>query len=109
MLNLSDKELDRLSREAAQEHDPGDVLGPRSWERLEPRLDGDLGKFSPNPMRAVRRLPFYYASAFILLLGVTAYFVRQNSKTHQGSGSPPISGDVTRQTQPGQQGTATAA
>jgi hypothetical protein len=99
MLNLSDKELDRLSREAAQEHDPGDVLGPRSWEKLEPRLDADPGKFGSNPMRAVRRLPFYYASAVLLLLGVTAYFVRQNSKTHQGSGSPPDAADVIRQGQ----------
>jgi Outer membrane protein beta-barrel domain len=94
MLNLSDKDLDRLSREAAQEHDPGDIIGPRSWDKLEVRLDRDLGRVSPNTPRAVRgirRLPFYYAPAMLLLLGFTWYFVRQN-KAPKGasSGSPPL-------------------
>jgi len=90
MLNLSDKELDRLSREAAQEHDPGDVLGSRSWEKLEPRLDTDLGRSAPNPLRGVRRFPFYYVPAILLVAGVF-YFVRQNhsSKQNEPSGSPP--------------------
>ena len=94
MLNLSDKDLDRLSREAAQEHDPGDIIGPRSWDRLEVRLDRDLGRVSPNSprgIRGIRRLPFYYAPAMLLLLGFTYYFVRQN-KAQKGasSGSPPL-------------------
>ncbi|HEY4288334.1 MAG TPA: porin family protein [Puia sp.] len=90
MLNLSDKELDRLSREAAQEHDPGDVLGSRSWEKLEPRLDRDLGKSGPNPLRGVRRFPFYYVPAILLVAGVF-YFVKQShtSKQNEPSGSPP--------------------
>jgi len=90
MLNLSDKELDRLSREAAQEHDPGDVLGSRSWEKLEPRLDRDLGKSGPNPLRGVRRFPFYYVPAILLVAGVF-YVVKQNhsSKQNGPSGSPP--------------------
>jgi len=90
MLNLSDKELDRLSREAAQEHDPGDVLGSRSWEKLEPRLDSDLGKSGPNPLQGVRRFPFYYVPAILLVAGVF-YVVKQNhsSKQNGPSGSPP--------------------
>ena len=91
MLNLSDKELDRLSREAAQEHDPGDLIGPRSWERLEVRLDRDLGKVSPNPLRGIRRLPFYYAPALLLILGVSYYFVKQGkARKAVPSGSPPM-------------------
>ena len=91
MLNLSDKELDRLSREAAQEHDPGDVIGPQSWEKLEIHLDKDLGRVNPNPFRGIRRLPFYYAPAILLILGVGYYFVKQ-SKTRKAehSGSPPV-------------------
>ena len=91
MLNLSDKELDRLSREAAQEHDPGDVLGSRSWEKLEPRLDKDLGKSGPNPLRGVRRFPFYYVPAALLLVAGVFYFVKQShrSKQNEPSGSPP--------------------
>jgi len=90
MLNLSDKELDRLSREAAQEHDPGDVLGSRSWDKLEPRLDKDLGKSGPNPLRGVRRFPFYYVPAILLVAGVF-YIVKQShsSKQNEPSGSPP--------------------
>ncbi|HXO77491.1 MAG TPA: hypothetical protein VN824_19695, partial [Puia sp.] len=79
-----------MSREAAQEHDPGDVLGSRSWEKLEPRLDTDLGRSGPNPLRGVRRFPFYYVPAILLVAGVF-YFVKQNhsSKQNEPSGSPP--------------------
>ncbi len=89
MLNLSDKELDRLSKEAAQEYEPGDVLGPRSWERLEVRLDNTPGGVNPNPLRHIRRFPFYYAPALLVLIGVSYYFVKQGTK---GSGSPPTFG-----------------
>jgi len=91
MLNLSDKELDRLSREAAQEHDPGDVLGPGSWDKLEPRLDTDLGKTGSSPLRGVRRFPFYYAPAAILLVAGVIFFTLQNHRSAQNkpSGSPP--------------------
>ena len=91
MLNLSDKELDRLSREAAQEYDPGDVSGMRGWERLEVHLDRDLGKVGPNPIRGIRRFPFFYAPAILLILGVSYYFVRSNkTKKAEPSGSPPL-------------------
>jgi hypothetical protein len=92
MLNLSDKELDRLSQEAAQQHEPGDIVGPRLWEKLEARLDRDLGKVNPNPARGIRRLPYYYAPALLVILGVTYYFVRPDNKSHKGmsSGSPPL-------------------
>lgn len=76
MLNLSDKELDRFSQEAAQEYEPGDVLGPRSWERLEARVTQEFGPPGWNPIRHIRRFPFYYAPALLLLLGVGYYFLR---------------------------------
>jgi hypothetical protein len=93
MFNLSDKDLDRLSQEAAQQHEPGDIIGPRGWEKLEARLDRDLGKVNPNPARGIRRLPYYYAPALLVILGVSYYFVWLNSKSHRGlsSGSPPLS------------------
>src|SRR5580658_7816 len=93
MLNLSDKDLDRLSQEAAQQHEPGDIIGPKFWDKLEARLDRDLGKVTPNPARGIRRLPYYYAPALLVLLGVSYYFVRLNNKFHRGisSGSPPLS------------------
>jgi hypothetical protein len=100
MLNLSDKDLDRLSQEAAQQHEPGDIFGPRHWEKLESRLDRDLGKVNPNPARGVRRLPYYYAPALLLILGITYYLVRLNNRSQKGtsSGSPPLT--VVRQSPP---------
>lgn len=97
MLNLSDKDLDRLSQEAAQQHEPGDIIGPKFWDKLEARLDRDLGKMNPNPARGIRRLPYYYAPAVLVLLGITYYFVRPNNKSQKHtSGSPPVT-----MTQPG--------
>lgn len=92
MLNLSDKDLDRLSQEAAQHHEPGDIIGPRLWEKLELRLDRDLGKIAPNPARGILRLPYYYAPVVLLILGVSYYLVKLNNKSHKGmsSASPPL-------------------
>ncbi len=91
MLNLSDKELDRLSKEAAQEYEPGDVLGSRSWEKLDIRLGRDLGRVNPNPLRHIRRFPFYYAPALLVLVGISYFLLRHGGR---GSGSSP--GEVVR-------------
>jgi hypothetical protein len=91
MLNLSDKDLDRLSREAAEEHDPGDIVGPRSWDKLEIRLDRHLGHVTPNPARGFYRLPFYYAPVVLLILGASYYFIRNHkAQKESSSGSPPL-------------------
>jgi hypothetical protein len=106
MLNLSDKDLDRFSREAAQEHDPGDLMGPRSWEKLKIRLDKELGRVGSNPFRGVRgirRLSIYYAPLILILLGVSYYFVKSSKNNSPvgssrspltskmaSSGSPPV-------------------
>ena len=91
MLNLSDKELDRLSREAASEHDPGDIVGPRSWDKLEVRLDRHLGHVTPHAARGFYRLPFYYAPVVLLLVGATYYFTRNHrAQKEASSGSPPL-------------------
>lgn len=88
MLNLSDKELDRFSKEAAQEYEPGDMLGERAWERLQVRLDRDLGRVNPNPLKHIhiRRFPFYYAPAMLVLLGVSYYLVRRSGSPPSGAG-----------------------
>jgi len=93
MLNLSDNELDRLSREAASQHDPGDLTGPQSWERLELRLDKELGRAGPDMprgIRGIRRLPFQYAPVLLLVVGVTWYFVKAKGRKAEPSGSPPL-------------------
>ena len=94
MLNLSDNELDRLSREAASQHDPGDLTGPQAWERLEVRLDKELGRAGPDVsrgLRGFRRLPFQYAPVILLIVGVSYYFVKQaKGRKAENSGSPPL-------------------
>lgn len=105
MLNLSDNELDRLSREAASQHDPGDPLGPQSWERLELHLDKELGRAGPDMsrgLRGFRRLPFQYAPVLLLVVGVTYYFVKAKGRKTESSGSPPLTVVKTpQQTLPG--------
>lgn len=94
MLNLSDKELDRLSREAANQHDPGAPAGSASWDKLEIRLNKELGRFRPNPFRIIRRFPYWYAPVILLLVGVSYYIVK-TGKGHNrppGSNMPAISG-----------------
>src|SRR5215475_3578085 len=85
MLNLSDKELDRFSKEAAEEYEPGEVLGPNSWHRLETRINQEFGHPGWNPIQHIRRYPFYYAPVMLVLLGVTYYLLRPGAS----SGSSP--------------------
>lgn len=102
MLNLSDNELDRLSREAASQHDPGDLMGPQSWERLELRLDKELGRAGPDMsrgIRGIRRFPFQYAPVLLLVVGVTWYFVKAKGRKTESSGSPPLTAVKTPQQQ----------
>src|SRR5882757_186049 len=87
MLNLSDKELDRFSKEAAQEYEPGDVLGPRSWERLEVRVNTEFGHSGWNPLNHIRRFPFYYAPALLVLFGITYYLVRPGASSGSSPGT----------------------
>jgi len=93
MLNLSDNELDRLSREAASEYDPGVITNPGAWKKLEHRLDGDLGRIRPNLFRSIRRFPFYYAPALLFLAGISYYLFRPShspatAKSESSSGPP---------------------
>jgi hypothetical protein len=87
MLNLSDKELDRFSKEAAEEHEPGDVLGPRSWDRLELRINQEFGHPGWGPIRHIRRFPFYYAPALLVLLGVVYYLMRPGASSGSSPGA----------------------
>src|SRR5579863_10253803 len=105
MLNLSDKELDRLSKEAAQEYEPGEILGANSWEKLQVSLDTELGPSGPNPLRHIRRFPFYYAPALLLMVvGLSYYLSRHAGIGARGtaSGGPPgRTAQATAGTKPG--------
>jgi hypothetical protein len=79
MFNLSDKELDRLSRKAADSYEVENNTS--SWDALEQQLDKELGS-APNPSVPSPRsftLPFAYTSLIILLVGST-YFLLKSGK-----------------------------
>jgi hypothetical protein len=99
MLNLSDKELDRLARQAANEYDPGGLPGRGQWDQLEAGLNKELGRPRPNLFRAIRRMPFYYAPAVLLLLGASYYFIR-NGKSNPRHDTPVPTSPVTAKTEP---------
>ncbi len=74
MLNLSDKDLDRISREAAEQYEPDDFT---SWEKLEQLLDKEPGNAPPAPpSQRFGIAPIFYSVLFIVLIGSTYFFVK---------------------------------
>ncbi|HXB45778.1 MAG TPA: hypothetical protein VNV85_17040 [Puia sp.] len=84
MFNLSDKELDRLSREAADAYEVENNTS--SWSALEQRLDKELGTLpKPSvPAPAKFTYPFAYTSVIILLVGAS-YFLLKSGKNSTGA------------------------
>src|SRR6516162_2099511 len=67
MLNLSDNDLDRLSREAAEHFTPDDTES--SWEKLSAILDREIGKEPPISVVRYRFSPIVFAILILLLIG----------------------------------------
>ena len=74
MLNLSDKEIDRLSREAADSYEPDD--SSLSWSRLEQKLDHTMPERPPDSFRFGRMNPYVWGPAVILLAGASFFFIK---------------------------------
>ncbi len=79
MFNLSDKELDRLSREAAEKYEVEKDLG--SWNNLEQLLDKELGRSSPVPRTIKPGNPFIYFPALAILIGSFYFILKPSSNT----------------------------
>ncbi len=79
MLNLSDKELDRLSREAAGQYEvEEDNL---SWEKLKQQLDLEIGNTpSPSPASRYRVKRVIYSFLVLLIIGI-GWLVLKPAKT----------------------------
>jgi hypothetical protein len=75
MLNPSDKELDRLSREAADHFEPDEQI--LSWEQLVPRLDREIGVKPNTGYRIFGRGSVGYIVAVIAIIGVSVFVFKQ--------------------------------
>jgi hypothetical protein len=75
MSNLSDKEIDRLSREAAEfyEPDPSSL----SWSRLEQKLTVQMPERPPDGFRFGRINPYIWGPALVLFAGLS-FFITKN-------------------------------
>jgi hypothetical protein len=74
MSNLSDKEIDRLSREAADSYEPSD--SSLSWSRLEQKLAQQMPERPPDGFRFGRINPYIWGPAVILLAGASFFFIK---------------------------------
>ncbi|HMH31614.1 MAG TPA: hypothetical protein VK543_01220 [Puia sp.] len=77
MLTPSDKELDRLSREAAEQFEPDEHIS--SWERLEPLLDKGIGNKPSVSPRRFGRGPIGYSVLVIMVTGLSYFFLKQDT------------------------------
>ena len=74
MSNLSDKELDRISREAADSYEPDH--SSLSWSRLEQKLEHAMPERPPDAFRFGRINPYVWGPAVVLLAGVSFFAVK---------------------------------
>ena len=74
MSNLSDKEIDRLSREAADSYEPND--SSLSWSRLEKKLAQQMPERPPDGFRFGRINPYVWGPAVALLAGASFFFIK---------------------------------
>src|ERR1700680_4732712 len=74
MSNLSDKEIDRLSREAADSYEPDP--SSLSWSKLEQKLTGQMPERPPDGIRFGRMNPYVWGPAVVLLAGVSFFFIK---------------------------------
>jgi hypothetical protein len=74
MSNLSDKEIDRLSRDAADSYEPDD--SSLSWSRLEQKLDHTMPERPPDGFRFGRMNPYVWGPAVVLLAGASFFAIK---------------------------------
>ncbi len=74
MSNLSDKEIDRLSREAADFYEPDH--SSLSWTRLEQKLIEQIPERPPDVFHIGRINPYLWGSAVLLITGVSFFVIK---------------------------------
>lgn len=74
MSNLSDKDIDRLSRDAAEFYEPDD--GMLSWNKLEQQLVKHIPERPPDVSPLFRIKPLIWGPSVLLLAGLTYFFIK---------------------------------
>jgi hypothetical protein len=74
MSNLSDKEIDRLSREAADSYEPDH--SSLSWSRLEQKLTEQMPGRPPDGFRFGRINPYIWGPSIILISGLSFFIIK---------------------------------
>src|ERR1700683_3602445 len=87
MLNLSDNELDKLSREAAEKFEP--AKNAQSWNKLQQLLDKNLGKPTHIPKTIRPGTILLYSGAMLIAVTITYFLI--NSKKNNKISTPQIS------------------
>src|ERR1700722_14112813 len=87
MWNLSDNELDDLSRKAAEKFEPAE--NAQSWNKLQQLLDKNLGTPTPIPKTIRPGTIFMYSGAILIAVSLT-YFLIKTKKNNQNS-TPQVS------------------
>lgn len=81
MSNLSDKDIDRLSRDAAEFYEPDDSM--LSWNKLEQQLIEHIPERPPDTHSFFRIRPLVWGPAVLLLAGITYYIIKNEAySTH---------------------------
>ena len=87
MSNLSDKDIDRLSREAADFYEPDH--SSLSWTKLEQKLVEQIPERPPDGFRFDRINPYMWGSAIVLITGISffaiknIYYSKHSTRTNQ--------------------------
>ena len=95
MWNLSDNELDDLSRKAAEKFEPAE--NAQSWNKLQQLLDKNLGTPTPIPKTIRPGTIFMYSGAILIAVSLT-YFLIKTKKNNQNS-TPQISTIINQKVQ----------
>ncbi len=75
-MNLSDKDLDRLFREAGDRFEPDDSM--LSWERLEQNLAGQLPERPPGSPRRFGFRPLVWIPAAVVFAGLSLFLIKNH-------------------------------
>jgi hypothetical protein len=76
MLNLSDKDIDRLSREAADSFEPDH--SNLSWSRLEQKLTEQMPERPPDGFTFGRIKPYIWGPALAIIATMSFYLIKNN-------------------------------